>query len=320
VNRQFCLIAAMAAIIVLVSPLRGHAFIVPTRDIYVAAGHYLQEFSGSDGTFLGNETTMWSGGTSNTELTFGPDNNLYGLGSNGWLFNYDFGSGQTSVFAKPSGDGGSTGVALGRNLNWFVAAGHHIQEFSGSDGTLIRDVTTTWAGGTGNTELCFGQDDNLYGLGSNGWIFKFDFSTGLTSVFAKPTGDGGTTGLALGPNQNWYVVAGHYIQEFSGVDGTLVGNVTTTWDGGTSNTELQFGPDGGLYGLGSNGWVFKFDFLSGQTSVFAQPSGDGGSTGLAFEIPEPQVRTLILAGFGTLSALRGSIRKGRRSQVELATN
>jgi roadblock/LC7 domain-containing protein len=268
--------------------------------LFVSAGHYIQEFDGQTGSLVDNVTTGWEDGTGNTEFKFGPDNNLYGIGSNGWVYKYNFVNGQTSIFFKPSGDLGTTGLALGPNLNWYVTAGHYIQEFS-QTGVFLGNVTTSWEDGTSNTELHFGPDDNIYGLGSNGWVYKYDFSGHQTSIFFKPTGDLGTTGLILGPDMQWYVAAGHYIQKFNGQTGTFISNETTSWAGGSSNTELQFGPGNDLYGVGFNGWIFKYDFASGQTPVFAKPTGDGGSTGLAFFVPEPSLSSLLFSGGLTVS-------------------
>ena len=96
---------------------------------------------------------------------------------------------------------------------------------------------------------------------------------------------------------NLFVAAGHDIQEFNGQTSAFVGNVTTTWNNGSSNSELHFGSDNNLYGLGSNGWVYKYDFGSGQTTIFAKPTGDGGATGLAFRsVPEPAGLSMLLVG------------------------
>jgi hypothetical protein len=280
---------------------------------YVAAGHYIQQFDTQNGSLIGNVTSGWAEGASNSELHFGPDGNLFGFGGNAWVYEYDFATGLTSIFAKPTGDLGATGLALGSDLNWYVAAGHYIQRFSEA-GVFLGNVTSNWVGGASNTELHFGRDNNLYGIGSNAWVYKYDFVTDQTTVFAKPTGDVGATGLTLGPDSNWYVAAGHYIQDFSPA-GAFIGNVTTSWIGGSSNTELQFGPGNNLYGIGANAWIFKYDFGTGQTSVFSKPTGDVGATGLASLVPEPSVASAALvAGLILLSRrYRAGIMPGSNS-------
>ena len=180
-------------------------------------------------------------------------------------------------------------------------------------------TTTNGIQGASNTELHFGPDNDLYGIGSNGWVYKYDFTSGQSSIFFKPTGDLGTSGLALGPDLNWYVTAGHYIQEFSGQTGAFIGNVTTT-NGiqGASNTEPHFGPDNDLYGIGSNGWVYKYDFTSGQSSIFFKPTGDLGTSGLAFStVPEPSSIALVLIGSLFISTFEGWRRK-RNCRVDVS--
>jgi hypothetical protein len=92
--------------------------------------------------------------------------------------------------------------------------------------------------------------------------------------------------------------------------------VTTSWISGASNTELQFGPDNNLYGFGANAWIYKYDFGTGQTSVFAKPSGDIGATGLAFFIPEPNFASLFVVGIAGLQSLAARpIKRSRLSSV-----
>src|SRR4051794_16635490 len=81
---------------------------------------------------------------------------------------------------------------------------------------------------------------------------------------------------------NMLVGAGHFLQKFDGQTGAFIGNVTTNWNSFSSNADLGFGPDGNIFGLGANGWVYKYNFATQTTSVFAQPSGDLGASGRTF--------------------------------------
>src|SRR5438477_11008646 len=74
-------------------------------------------------------------------------------------------------------------LVLGADLDVYVTNGSFIQEFNGQTGAFIGNVSTTsQIDGVTNNELHFGPDNDLYGIGINRSIYKYDFGTGSTSL------------------------------------------------------------------------------------------------------------------------------------------
>jgi len=72
---------------------------VPNRDILGASGGSIRRYDGTTGALLEVvSSTVGFSGADSIDLTYGPDGNLYGRGSNGYFYKYDFSTGVRSLF------------------------------------------------------------------------------------------------------------------------------------------------------------------------------------------------------------------------------
>ena len=126
-------------------------------------------------------------GSSQANLTFGPDGNLYGLAGEE-IWRYDFTAQSYSVVANfgavsRSSPGGFTVGPDGTYYLQSVGPGGTISTFDGTTGELTGNLGSFDGGfiGSGGAQLTFGPRGKLYGIsGTNIWVYDF-----ATTAFTK---------------------------------------------------------------------------------------------------------------------------------------
>ncbi len=245
-----------------------------------------------------------SGGLSQaSEMTFGPDGNLYVSGAaSSNVLRYD---GQTGVFLGafvPTGGGGlsrGAGVAFGPDGNLYVAsaATSEVLRYDGQTGAFLGAFVPSDSGGLNNAVgLLFGPDGNLYVTSyDTGEVMRYDGLTGAPlpsagnsgAVFVK-SGSGGLshpTGMVFGPDGNLYATGDLMttVLKYDGSTGAFLGQFA---DGGGGHLHsMTIGPDGNLYVSNQDtSAVLRFDWTGALVDSYV-PAGSGGlnhPTGVAF--------------------------------------
>ena len=220
-----------------------------------------------------------------TGLTFGPDGNLYVVGTgNGQVLRFNGSTGapdgqpqpliQNSVFTTGPGFSDAQGIAFGADGNIYVTNDNNVSQFNGTTGVFIHNFTLL----SNNPQqsnpffagITLGPGGILYVADENGSqsenfgdsILRLD-PTNLAnpfSTFVPSNSDGmqGPTGVTFGPDGNLYVASpavtrasGGIVRRFSGTTGAFIDEFVSPVpanNGGLNFPQgLVFGPDGNLY-------------------------------------------------------------------------
>ena len=231
-------------------------------------------YNGTTGAFIDTFVSPGSGGLAfASDLTFGPDGNLYvtseftgpllpGMNSPDSVLRF---SGTTGAFIGafvPAGGGGLTdpgGLAFGSDGNLYVNSGegqgsqaNAILRFAGTTGNFLSTFVPSGSGGLiGGLDLIFGPDGNLYTTNqtnppSN--VLRFAGATGAFLGTFVPAGSGGLThpfNLAFGPDGNLYVTDSFpaAVRRYNGATGGFIDTFISGGSGGlTSPADLVFAP------------------------------------------------------------------------------
>jgi len=218
-------------------------------------------------------------------LTFGPDGNLYVVGTgDGQVLRFNGSTGapdgqpqpliQNSVFTtSPAPMSGAQGIVFGSDGNIYVTNANNVSQFNGTTGVFIQNFTLTGSGSNPFfTGIAVGPDGKLYVSDQNGSpldpfhdsVLKLDvtnilnpFSTyvaGGHAVNGDPSNPlNAPTGITFGSDGNLYIAAhespaiGGRVLRFSGTSGALDTFVGNGSGGLDQPQGLVFGPDGNLY-------------------------------------------------------------------------
>lgn len=208
---------------------------------------YVIRVDGKTGKLIDRFAT--EGGMSGvSDLTFGPDGNLYvssfgGTAPNSKVTRYNASTGEYIDDFVPVGSGGlsgATGIAFGPDKNLYVTsrATSQVLRYDGVNGQFLGVFAT--GTGYGFQEVAFGSDGNLYVLNNKDTkleVLRYDGKTGdFIDIFVSEF-DGGTDGpkLVFGPNGDLFITTGavgHSVMQFDGVTGQLVGEFVSRGSGG----------------------------------------------------------------------------------------
>jgi DNA-binding beta-propeller fold protein YncE len=271
----------------------GNLYVASFGSVTSATGSVLR-YDGATGAFIDAFVPMHSGGLgAPTDLTFGPDRNLYvsdGFFGTGGVLRYDGSTGAfMGIFASGGGLRVPQGLAFGADRNLYVAS-------------VLTDSVLRYNGMTGAPLPAAGQPG---------------------AVFIPP-GSGGLdepTRLTFGTDGNVYVASNltDSIMRYDGTTGAFIDTFISAGSGGLKRpSDLAFGPDGNLYvSAYLDNSVLRYN---GETGAFINafvPSGSGGlsaPTTLVFTpqaIPEPS--TLVIGGTAALLGLGYALRDWRRA-------
>jgi hypothetical protein len=249
--------------------------------------------------------TSGSGGLNlASELTFGPDGNLYVSGAaSGNILRYD---GQTGAFLGvfvPAGEGGYNsggGLVFRPDGYLYATSSGAVLRFNATTGAFVDAFV---AGGSGGLNLTFGPDGNGDGVEDlyvtnhpTGDVMRYDGRTGAPlpsagntgAVFVRGSVSGlsNPIGLAFGPDGNLYVAGGNNdaILKYDKTTGAYLGRFAES--GGGRLHGLVFRPDGYLYVTKeADSTVRRYDASTGALVDVYIASGEGGlsrPSGLTF--------------------------------------
>jgi WD40 repeat protein len=267
----------------------------PDQKLYVSSGYYddsrfgrwgVFRFDPATGAYLGS---LVNGGPL-YHIAFGPDGDLYGVGSwSGDLDRYD----------------GQTGAFLGKVLQ------------------------AEEAGNIGVGNFAFLPDGNLFAATGSGNVAKYDLATGERIGPLTSLADLGLEGfrfdaMAVGPDGMAYAAYNYRFRDtvldggvmrFDGATGEYVDTVVTgipafgAASGGSLG--LAFGPDCDLY-VGSQHAhaILRYDVATGELVESLAIGGSVvGASYLAFSpVPEPGGMGLVALAAGIVVATRRSVR------------
>lgn len=253
-----------AAFILIAIPIPA-AHALGGNNLYVSSSSTdeVKRYNASTGTFIDNFVPAGGGGLySPSDLTFGPDGNLYLLGV-GEVKRYN----------------GTTGILI----HTFVSGtsgplGHPTVMIFGPDGNL-------YVGSIG-----------VPIFGSPGAISRFDGYTGAFIDNLAPEFSGELahpTALTFGPDGNLYAVSqGFEIKRYNGTTGAFIDTFVPDDAGGLSEVRaISFSPDGNLYVISTNtGDIKRYNGTTGAFIDNFVPAGSGGLSspaGLVFAAPPP---------------------------------
>ena len=208
-------------------------------------------------------------------------------GNAGEILRYDGTTGAyLGVFANDPGT--PAGIALGPDGNLYVSnlSTQSVDEFSGADGSLIKNFVPSGSGGViFPHDLTFGPDQNLYvDSGESDSILKYDGTTGASlGTFASGNGLYRPTGLVFHGGDLFVSnsKAGQ-ILEFDGTTGAYVG-VFASGNGLNGPAGLTFDSKGDLFVsnyLANN--VLEFDPAGNFLKIFATGGGLAGPADAKF--------------------------------------
>ena len=261
----------------------------------------VQVYNASTGAFLSSITSSNLNGGG--DVIQGPDGKLYiGSFNNNNIERFDPVTGASlGVFASGNGLNGPAGFAFGPDGNLYVASYNNAEvlEYNGTTGAFIR----TFVSGDPNLHhpygMIFGPDGNLYvsdvfGNGAGG-VLRYQGPGGAnpgafisTFVAAGSGGLFGPTGMAFGPDGNFYVASfgNAEVLRYDGTTGAFKDVFVSSGSGGLPRANaLNFGPDGNLYvssgdpffgGTSSGVWRYN-----GQTGAFLDTFVPSGANSLA---------------------------------------
>jgi hypothetical protein len=274
----------------------------PDGNLYVGNGAGsadILRYQGQTGSFLGAFGSP-DDAILTRQITFGPDGNIYTFGSPGGslaILRYNATTGMPlpsagntgAVFSNLSGINGNfvEGLAFGPDGNLYYSYGAEVHRVAGATGSNLGTFATT--GGQPNQTLIagltFGPDGNLYAA---------DLLAGVVDRF------NGTTGAALPSPGNSGAV-------FANGNGIGLGIVPFG---------VAFGPDGNLYMSSENGFVMRYNGVTGAYIDTFVPLGTGGLsspgymifTPTAAAVPEPS-GLVLCATAGLCLVGRGWLRR-----------
>ena len=199
-------------------------------------------------------------------LTFGPDGNLYAIG---------------------------TAAILENPLRY------QIPQYNGSTGTFMDYFVAPGSGGTRfMVDLAFGRDGRLYVADYYQGIMRYNGSTGEfmdTFVPAGSAGVSGYFGFIFGPDGNLYVRShdSNAVVRFDGNSGAFLDYFVAPGSGGLNSPGgLAFGPDGNLYVSSSaTDQILRYDGHTGAfLDVFATDAAMTNPANLVFTPPLPRLQ------------------------------
>jgi outer membrane protein assembly factor BamB len=219
-----------------------------------------------------------------TGLTFGPDGNLYVVGTgNGEVLRFNGTTGapdgqpqpllQNSIFTTGPAFSDAQGIAFGADGNIYVTNDNNVSQFNGTTGVFMHKFTLLSNNPNSNpffAGITLGPDGKLYVADQNGSqsdsfgdsILRLDPTNLLNpfSTFVPSNTDGmeGPTGVTFGLDGNLYVASpatlrasGGIVRRFSGTTGAFIDEfvspVAANNGGLNFPNGLVFGPDRNLY-------------------------------------------------------------------------
>lgn len=214
------------------------------------------------------------------------------------------------------------GLALGPDGNLYVADGQSVLRFNPSTGALIGTFVSPVSGPAFFFGITFGPDGNLYVADNNGYILRFDGTTGApTGTFSCAPPEGGPcypVALTFGPDGNLYVSdsGSRGVLKFNGSTLAFISMFVPTM--GTAAAPvypwgLHFGPNGNLYVVFSLpvsntddyvNQIFEFNGSSGAQISFST----SGTTAIDFAFgQDTEIYVASSSGFTRYSSSTGSV-------------
>jgi sugar lactone lactonase YvrE len=192
-------------------------------------------------------------------MTFGPDENLYGLRQGG-IHRFNGVTGEAmGVFIPPASGGLGAPLVFVFRADGMLYVGdritHAIRRYDARTGAFIDAFVPPGSGGMGESDpqfFAFGPDGDIYiaSIATNR-ILRFDVVTKTMDVFVE-AGEGGLvspSGVGFGPDGNLYVgsTTTDRVLRYD-ADGNFMDEFVPSGRGGLDlPVGLTFGPDGNLY-------------------------------------------------------------------------
>ena len=296
----------------LVEALDGNLYVIRFNNEDVPAA--IKRYNGTTGAFIDNFVILTGQGFE-SELTFGPDGNLYVINAaTSEIRRY---SGTTGEFmddfvAAGSGElGNPTKMMFGPDGNLYVLNGFsdtpsipgsgvsNVKRYDGTTGAFIDTFIATGSGGLGAANaFTFGPNGDLYistnlSGGSSSDVRRYNGTTGAfidTFVAEGSGGLGFVHELTFGPDGNLYLATAFDIKRYNGTTGAFIDDFVS--EEGLFPIKMTFGPDANLYVLNGNSpyAINRYDGVSGAfIDEFIARSGVAESivAGFAFAAPPP---------------------------------
>jgi hypothetical protein len=277
-------LAPLWVLLLLLSALHGAAAAPQTVELLVCSygSNQILRYDGTTGAFL----NALAGVATPTQMTVGPDKNLYVIGNapdpvyryNGITEAY------LGIFVASDGTSGS-GVGFGPDGNLYTCdTSYSVKRYDAKTGALLGTFAS--ANVYDPTNFAWGKDGYLYvGNEHQDSITRYNGTTGAYVDTFVASHSGGLTLMGyfhFGPDGNIYIPSAqtNSVKRYSGKTGAYIDDFVAEGSGGLQwPSDAVFGPDGNLYVASyDTNQVLKYN---GSTGAFIGVFVAAGSGGLA---------------------------------------